>query len=101
LSVTTTTVDGARFFTNFHAACVVAKCFADASLHGDATLLAWVLMPDHVHWLIQLGEQQKLESLVNRLKSISARKANAWLGRQGALWDSLWASTMVSVRSRW
>ena len=50
-------------------------------------MLAWVLMSDHAHWLIQLGETEGLESLVSRLKGNSARKANAALGRRGPVWQ--------------
>jgi len=49
-------------------------------------MLAWVLMPDHVHWLFQLGDRHSLDSIVNRLKSASARSANATMGRTGTLW---------------
>lgn len=49
-------------------------------------MLAWVLMPDHVHWLLQLGERDELSVVVNRLKSASARHANRALGRTGAIW---------------
>ena len=44
-------------------------------------------MPDHVHWLMQLGARDSLDVVVNRLKSSSARKANEALGRNGALWQ--------------
>ena len=44
-------------------------------------------MPDYVHWLMQLGARESLALVVNRLKSSSARKVNAVLGRSGALWQ--------------
>jgi len=50
-------------------------------------MLAWVLMPDHAHWLVQLAERDSLETVVNRLKSASARAANLPLGRSGPLWE--------------
>ena len=40
---------------------------------------AWVLMPDHLHWLFSLGERGDLASTMNRFKSGSAhamRKLN-------------------------
>lgn len=49
-------------------------------------MLAWVLMPDHAHWLVQLGECDALGLVVNRLKSASARAANRALCRSGPLW---------------
>lgn len=49
-------------------------------------MLAWVLMPDHVHWLIQLGDHGSLSDVISRLKSASARGANRAMGRRGSLW---------------
>ncbi|NOT13026.1 MAG: transposase [Methylococcaceae bacterium] len=86
--ITTTTVDRQRFFDNFTAGCAAARCFENAELLGDARMLAWVLMPDHAHWLIHLGERDALSVVVNRLKSSSARLANRVHHRQGALWDA-------------
>lgn len=54
--------------------------------HADAKLLAWVLMPDHAHWLLQTGLQEPLPHAVNRLKASSARNTNLILGRTGSLW---------------
>jgi REP element-mobilizing transposase RayT len=84
--VTTATAKRQRFFLDFRAACAAAGRFEDRATLGDAHMPAWVLMPDHVHWLLQLGQQDRLETVVNRLKSGSARCANRALGRQGALW---------------
>ncbi|WP_296409958.1 transposase [Zoogloea sp.] len=35
--------------------------------------LAWVLMPDHLHWLIQLGQGVSLSMPIRTLKGRSAR----------------------------
>ena len=84
--ITTSTVGRQPFFADFTAACAASRCFADPAILRGATLLAWVLMPDHVHWLLQLDAKESLEQVINRLKSASARHANRALGRQGALW---------------
>lgn len=86
--ITTATRHRQAFFEDFAAACVAARCFSDTDILGDAILLAWVLMPDHVHWLLQLGITDDLDLVVNRLKSASARKANKVLHRSGALWQA-------------
>lgn len=44
-------------------------------------------MPDHLHWLVQLGEPSPLPAAVQRLKGRSARAVNGWLRRRGALWQ--------------
>jgi putative transposase len=78
-----TTVTRARepLFANFDAACAASRAVDD--LHP----LAWVLMPDHAHWLLQLEEAGKLDTAVMRLKAASARAANRALYRQGPLWQ--------------
>ena len=86
--VTVTTLHRIRAFENFHAACAAARCFEDDAVLGEAAMLAWVLMPDHAHWLVELSEHDVLGMLVNRIKSASARHANRALNREGALWSA-------------
>jgi REP element-mobilizing transposase RayT len=52
----------------------------------DSKTLAWVLMPDHLHILVQLGATDDLSKLVDRVKSATARAVNRELGREGPLW---------------
>ncbi|HJP97378.1 MAG TPA: transposase [Rhodanobacteraceae bacterium] len=84
--VTTATRKREPVFREFMAGCAAARCFDDPRTLGHAQMLAWVLMPDHVHWLIRLGGSQELGAVVNRLKSRSARVANKALRRGGPLW---------------
>lgn len=49
--------------------------------------LAWVVMPDHVHWLFQLGDVLSLSATIKRFKARSARRVNTCLNRQGSLWQ--------------
>ncbi len=86
--VTTVLADrGQRYFADYACGrCVVAEMRA---LHDDGTVysLAWVVMPDHVHRLFQLGEHGDLSAAVKRFKACSARRVNAHLNRRGALWQ--------------
>jgi REP element-mobilizing transposase RayT len=84
--VTCATRDRTPFFADFAAACAVGRCLGRGEVWGDACALAWVLMPDHAHWLIELGAHDPLAQVVGRLKSASARAANPVLCRHGALW---------------
>ena len=73
------------YFRNF-----VCARFAMAEMRvlhdsGAVNSLAWVIMPDHVHWLFQLGENFTLPSVVKRFKARSAHRVNGYLNRQGAL----------------
>jgi putative transposase len=49
--------------------------------------LAWVIMPDHLHWLFQLNEPLNLSELIKKLKAQSSLAINARIGRQGAVWQ--------------
>ena len=49
-------------------------------------LLAWCVMPNHVHVLIKQRHGFPLADIVRSWKSFTARKANAILGRSGRFW---------------
>lgn len=75
------------YFNNFF--CVRLAAAEMRILHDSGTVnsLAWVIMPDHVHWLFQLGESLSLSSVVKRFKARSAQRVNRYLNHQGALWQ--------------
>lgn len=63
-----------------------------AELQGDVlarctSSVAWVVMPDHVHWLFQLRTGE-LSPTVQALKSRSTRSINAVLSSQGSVWQA-------------
>jgi REP element-mobilizing transposase RayT len=62
-----------------------------ALFHGDGEgyrLLCWVVMPNHVHVLIEQIDGQPLHAIVRRWKSYTARQANLVMGRAGRFWQS-------------
>ncbi|KPX01268.1 hypothetical protein ALO50_100402 [Pseudomonas syringae pv. cerasicola] len=52
-----------------------------------ADSLAWVVMPDHIHWLLQLNSHS-LSRVVQRVKSKSAITINRASGCSGPFWQS-------------
>ncbi|RKR04238.1 REP element-mobilizing transposase RayT [Kushneria sinocarnis] len=58
-------------------------------LHEErcVTSLSFVVMPDHLHWLIQLREGDELAGVVRRFKGRSARSLNESLGHHGTIWQ--------------
>jgi len=74
-------------FADFWLGRGIAACLQETALVGDAQTLAWVLMPDHLHWLVRLGEQLTLDELVRRFKSVSAQRVNSRRGTAGSLWQ--------------
>ena len=50
-------------------------------------LIAWVIMPNHVHLLIRVVEGYSLSHLLHAIKSYTAHEANKILNRKGAFWN--------------
>ena len=59
-------------------------------LHDEEIVssLAWVIMPDHLHWLFQLGDNVSLKKAVGLLKGRSSRSINCHLRQGGSLWQA-------------
>lgn len=74
-------------FKEFEAARIVSACLHGSVAISGGEVLAWVVMPDHVHCLLRLGGAQPLGVAVAALKSGSARRVNRALGRKGPLWE--------------
>ena len=53
----------------------------------DYYLHAWVIMPNHVHLLVEPLNSYVLSDILQAIKSISARQANQLLAREGAFWQ--------------
>ncbi|MEJ5056990.1 MULTISPECIES: REP-associated tyrosine transposase [unclassified Pseudomonas] len=73
-------------FTNWPTGRFLVRQFQQAQADDLADSLAWVVMPDHFHWLIEL-KHSTLPGLMLATKSRSARAINAHLGRAGCLWQ--------------
>jgi REP element-mobilizing transposase RayT len=61
-------------FAEFEAArCLIRTLSAEDRL-GRASTWAYVVMPDHLHWLMRLGEQVDLGRCVQGVKSLVSRE---------------------------
>jgi len=75
----------------------VAKIVEDSLLcfHDNRyDLRAWIIMPNHVHFLIQVW-QVPLSKLVDSCKTFTSREANKVIGRHGGLWQKGYWDTYV------
>lgn len=75
------------YFHDFHCARLAIAEIRTLHDNGVVNSLAWVVMPDHVHWLFQLGETLALSDVVKRYKACTAHRVNGYLNRRGALWQ--------------
>ena len=66
---------------------VVVREMMRLESEGRVTTLAFVLMPDHLHWLLVLGENEDLSQMGGVFKGRSAREANKALNRKRNLWQ--------------
>jgi putative transposase len=87
--VTFATSDRAPLFLDHGMAMRTCRAIIDRRLWLQSSLLAWVLMPDHWHGMVQLGDGETLPRLVGRVKANSARLARA--GNQSA--RRVWATS--------
>ena len=71
--VTFVTRDRRPLFADPAVAHAVACAITDKRLWYRSRLLAWVLMPDHWHGLIELGAMESLSVCVQRLKTNTSR----------------------------
>jgi len=83
--VTTTTDKRIPWFQVMSFACVMCRNLEKPGCLADAKNLCWVVMPDHVHLLVQLGTKP-LGKVVNQMKSRTARLLNREIGRSGQFW---------------
>ena len=85
--VTFTCQDRKPLFADFSLACMAARALSEANLWRDGRLLAWVLMPDHWHGLIELGGKHALSTVVGRAKAVSARVINGSHAEASPVWQ--------------
>lgn len=87
--LTTATMYRRPVFKDHDVSKSVCKALHQRWLWRDSELVAWVLMPDHWHGLIQLGRGENLSTLMGRFKAITARavpeqaRVNGWLWGRG------------------
>ncbi|MDH4074268.1 MAG: transposase [Gammaproteobacteria bacterium] len=85
--VTTCTRDRKPYFRDFIAARAVIHEIRYGDSAGRSETLAFVLMPDHVHWLVRISGTASLSKIVNLMKSFSARRINHLRGRRSPVWQ--------------
>jgi REP-associated tyrosine transposase len=85
--VTTVTRNRIRLFTNLYVGRIVVRTLHCQEIAADATTLAYVVMPDHLHWLVQLRPGRNLSHVVQLAKGRSAFGINRALGTRDCVWQ--------------
>jgi len=84
--LTAVTHERQPIFKDWRSGRLVVRELRRAHEAGDATALAWVIMPDHIHWLVELHNGD-LPRLMQVIKSRSARLINQARGRSEPVWQ--------------
>lgn len=85
--LTLVTRDRRPYFTDFHSGRIIVREMRRLQDDGALRSLAFVVMPDHVHWLIELRNTMSVSRVAQLLKGRSARELNRRLCRRGAVWQ--------------
>jgi putative transposase len=69
----------------------IAALVEGALLYFDSQryrLLAWCVMPNHVHAVVEIVDRHSLTKIVGSWKSFTAKRANSLIGRSGTFWHA-------------
>ncbi|HKJ95316.1 MAG TPA: transposase [Gammaproteobacteria bacterium] len=84
--VTTVTYDRRPLFRELHLGRVVVRALMGEMLRTET--VCYVVMPDHVHWLLQLKPAASLSSVIQRVKSVTAHRLRRMPGAsRGPVWQ--------------
>lgn len=86
--ITVSTDERRRWFADPACADRAASVLNDNRTWPAATLLAWVLMPDHLHMLLTLGETETLPQTIARVKALVWHQLRRASGSSLQLWQS-------------
>jgi REP element-mobilizing transposase RayT len=84
--LTAVTRERQPIFNDWRMGRLVVNEFRRADQEGDATSMAWVVMPDHIHWLVELHNGD-LPKLMQTTKSLSARHINQARSHSAPVWQ--------------
>jgi len=85
--VTTVTANRTCLFTDLWLGREVVLTMRELDTSDACETYAYVVIPDHVHWLFLLGKTMRLSKLVQRFKGISARRVNCLRKEKAPVWQ--------------
>jgi REP element-mobilizing transposase RayT len=72
-SITIVTRERIPVFEDFKAARSLIQVLREHDFNGNSETLCFVVMPDHLHWLMRLGDGKSLSTTVQSVKSIASK----------------------------
>lgn len=81
--ITTVTVNREPVFSDLRNARLLINALHQAQVRDQASTLAFVVMPDHLHWLMQLGEGPSLSQVVRAVKAVTSHRLGKGIWQKG------------------
>ncbi|MDO6524226.1 transposase [Motilimonas sp. 1_MG-2023] len=85
-SITSVTYQRQPLFNEFNSARILIHAMAKSDSEQQCSTLAFVVMPDHFHWLVQLHSNLELKDLIGQVK----RRTSYQLHQQAIAKDKVW-----------
>lgn len=85
--VTTVINKRRKIFTNLERCRNIILQMKNLDDEGHTVTIAWVIMPDHIHWLFELKNTYDLAKVVKTFKGRTAKNINLLLGKKGTFWQ--------------
>jgi putative transposase len=86
--ITTVIEDRLPLFNDLFIGRIAVNAMRQLDREGLCRTLAFVVMPDHVHWLLELGRSHTLSQIVKLFKGRTSAAINERLKRSGSMWQS-------------
>ncbi|WP_139556692.1 REP-associated tyrosine transposase [Methylotetracoccus oryzae] len=81
--VTAVTLHRQRVFDDLPAARILIRVLRREQELGRARTLSFVVMPDHLHWLLELGADADLSVVVRAVKALTAKRLGGTIWQRG------------------
>jgi putative transposase len=95
--VTSITHQRIPVFSDLYLARTLVQALKKSDSDKSTTTLAWVIMPDHFHWLFQLEQKTDLSKVIKNIKGRSAYEINKQAGITGKLWQKQYYDRAIRI----
>ena len=85
--LTTVTFNRRPILSNSEIAPIIFQAFEWLEAQNRINWMCVMIMPDHVHVVLQLGHNQTLPKVMHSLKSFTAKQINKHRDEEGSVWQ--------------
>jgi REP element-mobilizing transposase RayT len=86
--ITAVTFERRRYFEDLSLGRCVVHAMRAQDAAGNTSTLAFVIMPDHIHWLFSVSAEVSLAAIMKQVKGTTAHRINALVHSAGPVWQT-------------